>query len=80
MAGAKKPSKPAVAVEPREKGWAVQTDGTKRASSLHNTKAEAVAAGRAQATRQGAELVIKNKDGRIASKDSHGRDAKSSKG
>ncbi len=79
MSGRQK-SKPAVAVEPRPSGWAVQTDGTKRAASLHSTKADAVAAGRAQAQRQGAELVIKGKDGRIQSKDSHGNDPRSSKG
>ena len=80
MTGNKKPSKPAVAVEPRTKGWAVKTDGTTRAASLHATKAEAVAAGRAQAQRQGAELVVKNKDGRIAQKDSHGNDSPRAKG
>jgi hypothetical protein len=79
MSGQQRP-KPAIAVEPRPKGWAVQTDGTKRAASLHATKADAVAAGRAQAQRQGAELVVKGKDGRIQSKDSHGNDPKSSKG
>lgn len=80
MVASKKSSKPAVAVEPRPKGWAVQTDGAKRASSLHPTKAEAVKAGREQAKRQGAELVIKNQDGQVAQKDSHGRDPRSSKG
>lgn len=79
MTGKPKP-KPAVAVEPRPKGWAVQTDGTKRAASLHPTKADAVAAGRAHAQRQRAELVIKGKDGRIQSKDSHGHDPRASKG
>ena len=77
---ARRPAKPAVAVEPRPKGWAVQTDGTKRAASLHLKKADAVDAGRAQARRQGAELVIKGKDGRIQKRDSHGNDPKSSKG
>jgi hypothetical protein len=80
MAASKKPSKPAVAVEPRAKGWAVQTDGTQRAASLHDTKKEAIAAGRAQAQRQQAELVIKNRDGRIAQKDSHGNDSPRAKG
>lgn len=80
MAASKKTSKPAVAVEPRPNGWAVQTDGTKRAASLHDTKAEAIAAARAQAQRQGAELVIKNKDGRIGQKDSHGNDSPRAKG
>ena len=39
--------KPQVAVEPRAGGrWAVQTDGTVRADSLHDRKTEAVARGR----------------------------------
>ena len=39
--------KPQVAVEPRSDGrWAVQTDGTARADSLHDRKTEAVARGR----------------------------------
>jgi hypothetical protein len=79
MTGKHKP-KPAVAVEPRLNGWAVQTDGTERASSLHSKKADAVEAGRAQAKRQGAEFVVKGKDGRIQTKDSHGNDPRSSKG
>ena len=77
---ARKTAKPAVAMQPRPKGWAVQTDGTRRAASLHPTKADAVDAGRAQAKRQGAELVIKGKDGRIQKKDSHGNDPRSSNG
>ena len=80
MAASKKAAKPAVAVEPRPKGWAVQTDGTKRAASLHDTKADAVAAARAQAQRKDAELVVKNRDGRIAQKDSHGKDSPRAKG
>lgn len=79
MAGKHKP-KPAVAVEPRPNGWAVQKDGTKRAASLHPKKAYAVDAARAQAKRQGAELVVKGRNGRIQSKDSHGNDPRSSKG
>lgn len=49
-------------------------DGTKRASKLFDRKTEAVSRARAQAKREGAELVIKDQDGRIQSKDSHGRD------
>lgn len=66
---------PAIAVEPRSTGkWAVQKDGTKRASRVVDTKAEAERIARAQARRQGAELVIKGKDGQIQRNDSHGRD------
>ena len=74
-------ARPAIAVEPRPNGhWAVQKDGTTRASRVVGRKDEAVAIARAQATREGAELVIKNQDGRIASKDSHGRDSARSRG
>lgn len=79
MTGKQKP-KPAVVVEPRPNGWAVQTDGTKRAASVHSKKADAVDAGRAQAQRQGAEFVVKGRDGQIQTKDSHGNDPRSSKG
>ena len=70
-----------ISVEPRPDGrWAVQRDGTKRASRVLDRKADAVAFARAQAERQGAELAVKDEAGRIGSKDSHGRDPRSRKG
>jgi hypothetical protein len=72
--------KPQVAVEPRKTGWAVQTDGTSRADSLHELKANAVARGRELAENKRTELVIKNENGRIAEKASHGNDPRRSKG
>lgn len=61
--------KPQVAVEPRANGrWAVQTDGTKRADSLHDRKTEAVARARYLAENKHTELVIKNEAGRIVAK------------
>ena len=64
-----------VAVEPRPYGrWAVQTDGTQRATSLHKAKADALARAREVAKRRHAAFVIKNKDGTIAQRDSYGRD------
>ncbi len=67
--------KPHVAVEPRKNGrWAVQTDGTSRADSLHDRKADAVARARELADSKRTELVIKNESGRIMAKDSHGND------
>ena len=72
---------PQVAVEPRPSGrWAVQTDGTQRADSLHDRKSDAVRRGRELAESKRAELVIKNKMGQIAGKDSHGRDPRKIKG
>ena len=73
--------KPQVAVEPRKDGsWAVQTDGTQRADSLHDRKSDAVSRGRELAENKKTELVIKNEDGRIAQKDSHGNDPRRTKG
>lgn len=72
---------PQVAVEPRGNGrWAVQTDGTQRADSLHDLKSAAVTRGRELAENKKTELVIKNQDGRIAQKDSHGSDSRQAKG
>ena len=73
--------KPHVAVEPRPDGrWAVQTDGTQRADSLHVRKDSAVSRARVLAENKKTELVIKNADGRIASKQSHGNDPRRIKG
>ena len=70
--------KPQVAVEPRPDGrWAVQTNGTMRADSLHDRKSDAVKRGRELAGNKQTELVIKDEKGRIAAKDSHGRDPRS---
>ena len=73
--------KPQVAVEPRPDGrWAVQTDGTQRADSLHDRKSDAVKRGRDLARTKRTELEIKNEAGRIASKDSYGNDPRRIKG
>ena len=75
------PRKPQVAVEPRPDGrWAVQTDGTQRADSLHNRKSDAVTRARELAENKKTELVIKNAKGQIGPKDSHGRDPRKIKG
>jgi hypothetical protein len=68
-------SKPAISVEPRKGGeWAVQKDGTKRASKVEPRKQDAVDRARSQAKREKTELVIKGKDGKIQKKDSFGND------
>jgi hypothetical protein len=73
--------KPQVAVEPRPDGrWAVQTDGTSRADSLHTHKTSAVKRARQLAENKRTELVIKNEKGRIVEKDSHGNDPRRIKG
>ena len=73
--------KPQVAVEPRSHGrWAVQTNGTQRADSLHDRKADAVKRARELAENKQTELVIKNEAGRIVGKDSHSNDPRNIKG
>jgi hypothetical protein len=71
----------AISVEPRPNGrWAVQKDGSQRASKIFDRKTDAVSRARAQAKREGAELAVKTADGRIERKDSHGHDPRTSKG
>lgn len=55
-------------------GWNVKKSGSDRASVHTTTKAEAITKGRTISKNQGTEFVIHNKDGKIASKDSHGND------
>jgi hypothetical protein len=70
------PRQPQITVEPRPNGrWAVQKDGTQRASRVLERKTDAERIAREQARREGAELVVKGADGRIQRKDSHGHDS-----
>ena len=67
--------KPQVAVEPRPGGrWAVQTDGTTRADSLHDRQSDAIKRARELAKNKETELISKGQDDRIRQKDSHGND------
>jgi hypothetical protein len=55
-------------------GWDVKPGGASRASLHADTKQEAVDRGRIISRNQQTEFRIHNKDGRIASSDSHGHD------
>ena len=55
-------------------GWKVQGAGNDKATKHTDTKKEAIDIGRKIAQNQGTELVIHGKDGKIQSKDSHGKD------
>ena len=57
-------------------GWDNKKAGASRAGSHHDTKREAIDAARQMSQREGAELKIKNLDGKIAQSDSHGHDPK----
>ncbi len=55
-------------------GWNVKRSSADRASSHVRTKEEAIDIARKISQNQGTELVIHNKNGRIAQSDSHGHD------
>ena len=57
-----------------EGGWQVRHQGADRASSRHETKADADRTGRDQARREQTELFIKGLDGKIQDRDSFGND------
>lgn len=61
-------------VVPHQDGWAVESAGNQRATSVHETQQQAVDAARNIARNQQSELVIHRPDGRIRDKDSHGND------
>jgi uncharacterized protein YdaT len=56
-------------------GWDVKQAGAQRSSGHFDTKREAVDRGRELSNTQHTELVIHNKDGQIAQKDSNGPDS-----
>lgn len=59
----------AIAVEPRPSGrWAVQKEGTRRASKLFESRTRAVESARQQARREGVALVVKDERGRIVNR------------
>lgn len=61
-------------VVPHPDGWAVKPEGGERASSVHDTQAEAIERAREIARNQGSELFIHGRNGRIRERDSHGND------
>lgn len=68
-------------VMPRGDGrWEVKKDGNDRASSVHDTQAQAIEKGREQARANKEEFAIHNRQNQIRSKDSYGPDPRSSKG
>jgi hypothetical protein len=69
-----------VYVQPHPDGWQVKKQGNDRASAVTETKKEAVDIGRDAARKEHSELVVKGKDNKIQSKDSHGHDPRKSKG
>jgi len=60
--------------------WKNKVEGNSQASSVHETKDDALAAGRRMAQDHGGEHIIKNMDGTIGEKQSHGNDPYPPKG
>lgn len=73
-------SKPPVHTVPHGDGWANRRQGSTRVSKTFETKAEAQAAGRKTAMLENTEHIIHNRDGRIGSRNSYGRDPHPPKG
>ena len=60
-------------VVPHQSGWAVKGAGNSRASSVHGTQREAIAAARESAMRQGSEMLIHGENGRIRERNGSGQ-------
>lgn len=61
-------------VVPHPDGWAVEKEGSQRASRVVDTKQEAMEIARDQARREQVEVVPHNKDGAISNPNSYGHD------
>ena len=61
-------------VVPHESGWAVKGAGNTRATSVHSTQREAIETARETAIRQGSEMLIHRKNGRIRERNTYGDD------
>lgn len=67
-------------VVPSGKDWAVKGAGASRATEILPTKSQAVNRAREISQNQGTELFIHGQDGKIQSRDSHGKDPYPPKG
>lgn len=65
---------------PTQDGWANRREGAQRASSTHATKADAQAAARTAAKKDGVEHLSHKKDGTIGERNSYGNDPYPPKG
>ena len=55
-------------------GWANKKAGSNRASSTHDTQAEAIARGRELAQGEGSEHLIHGRNGQVRARNSYGND------
>ena len=61
-------------VVPHENKWAVRKEGSEKVIKITSTQMEATDYARKIAIKEGGEVVIHGRDGRIRDKDSYGRD------
>ncbi len=61
-------------VVPHEERWAVKREHTSRASVVTSTKTEAYSIARSYAVKNNGEVIIHNKNGKIANPNSFGND------
>lgn len=61
-------------VIPRDGSWAVRSAGSTRASSTHATQKAAIQKARQKAQKQGSEMIIHGRDGKIRDRSSYGSD------
>lgn len=61
-------------VVPHSNGWAVQPEGGKRPSSVHERQQDAIDRAREIARNQSTELLIHGRNGQIRERDSYGND------
>lgn len=67
-------------VVPHDRGWAVKGEGNSRATSIHDTQAQAIEAARQTAINQKSEVLIHGRNGQIRARDSFGPDPYPPKG
>jgi len=67
-------------VVPAKDGWAIKGAGSPKATKVFGTQKQAIQRGREIAKRQGSELLIHGRDGKIREKNTYGRDSHPPKG
>ncbi len=61
-------------VVPHERGWAVKSEGSSRAASVHERQSDAIATARQSAINQRSELLVHGSNGQIRARNSYGDD------
>lgn len=61
-------------VVPRRGGWVVKGEGSRKATSVHETQKQAITAARGIAKNQKSEVFVHGRDGRFRDRISYGND------